>query len=121
MTDNQDKIDQLLDKLETLLKRQEDFSIEINSIQIEVDRLTTTKPRPLTKNDEIKKENITPKSQTYQQKTTKENLKKHTPKAKKPSKIKIDIEKFIGENIINKIGIAIPSSYTTCAALRTSK
>ena len=72
-----------------------------------MDILTTNKQRPLTKNDEIKKENITPKSQTYQQKTTKENLKKHTPKAKKPSKIKIDIEKFIGENIINKIGIAI--------------
>ena len=107
MTDNQDKIDQLLDKLETLLKRQDDFSIEINSIQIEVEKLTTTKPRPLTKNDDIKKDNITPKSQTYQQKTTKENLKKHTPKAKKPSKIKIDVEKFIGENIINKIGIVI--------------
>ena len=102
MTDNQEKIDQLLDKLETLLKRQDDFLIEINTLQIEVDRLATTKPRRLTKSDEIKKENITTKSQTYQQQTTKEKLKKHTPKAKKPSKIKIDVETIKIKGIVAK-------------------
>jgi ligand-binding SRPBCC domain-containing protein len=36
MTDNNDKINQLLDKLESLLKRQNDFSREINDLQLEI-------------------------------------------------------------------------------------
>ena len=39
MTDNQDQINQLLEKLDALMKRQNDFLREINTLRIEIDRL----------------------------------------------------------------------------------
>ena len=42
MTDNSDKINELLEKLEILLKRQDDFSREIGNLQIEINRLKIT-------------------------------------------------------------------------------
>lgn len=119
MTDNNDKINQLLDKLETLLKRQDDFSREINNLQIEINRLKTTETkqaekeeekldRPITDTDfEIKKEKITADYQTTQQQAKKEPPTQTIPPINKPPKAKIDLEKLIGENLINKIGIAI--------------
>ena len=119
MTNNQDKINQLLDKLETLLKRQDDFSREINNLRIEIDRLKTTETDQTTGKEEteqdklvtdtdfeITKENITADYQTQQQ-TKKEPPKQTIPPINKPPKTKIDLEKLIGENLINKIGIAI--------------
>ena len=120
MTDNQDKINQLLDKLETLLKRQDDFSREINSLRIEINRLNASEIRETSEKEEIKvdgpvadtefeieKEKVTVDYQTTQQHTAKEPPKYSAPKVKAPPKIKLDLEKFIGENLINKIGIAI--------------
>jgi len=54
MTDNKDKINQLLDKLETLLKRQDDFSREINSLRIEINRLNASEIRETSEKEEIK-------------------------------------------------------------------
>lgn len=120
MTDNNDRINQLLDKLETLLKRQDVFSREINNLRVEINRLKTTETeqttekeeakldRPITDTDfEIKKEKITADYQTTQQQTKKEHLKQTIPPINKAPKTKIDLEKLIGENLINKIGIAI--------------
>ena len=119
MTNNQDNINRLFDKLESLLKRQDDFSREINNLRIEIDRLKTTETeqkteketeqdRPVTDTDfEIKKEKTTADYQTHQQRTQEEPPKQTTPPINKPPKVKSDLEKFIGENLINKIGIAI--------------
>lgn len=120
MTDNQDKMNQLLDKLEALLKRQDDFSREINNLRNEINTLKTSEAESSTGKEEIKedrlvtdtdfeikKEKVTPEYQTYEKQTTKEQPKYSAPKTNKPPKIKVDIEKFIGENLINKIGIAI--------------
>jgi uncharacterized membrane protein len=120
MTDNTDKINQLLDKLESLLKRQEDFSKEINHLRTEIHQLKTPKTEQTTKKDEvkpylpvdttdfeIKKESITTNYQASQQQTQREQPQQTFTPINKSPKGKSDFEKFIGENLINKIGIAI--------------
>ncbi|MEM9363450.1 MAG: DUF2339 domain-containing protein [Bacteroidota bacterium] len=119
MTDHQDQINQLLEKLDALLKRQDDFSREINTLKTEIDRLRTAEPEqkieketkqesPLTSTGfGIKKEEETPDQGTLHQKPPEVPLKQTAPPIKKPPKVKSDLEKFIGENLINKIGIAI--------------
>jgi hypothetical protein len=100
MTNNQNKINQLLDKLETLLKRQDDFSREINNLRIEINRLKTTETEQETKKEDIKQDE-------YRQQQTQQRSKQAVPLINKPPKVKSNLEKFIGENLINKIGIAI--------------
>ncbi len=120
MTDNQDAIDQLLDKLETLLKRQDDFSRDINSLRIEINRLKSSEIREVSENEklievqslsdkgfEIEKEKVTTGFKPAQQQSAKETPQYSGLKVDTPPKIKLDLEKFIGENLINKIGIAI--------------
>ncbi|HIN40209.1 MAG TPA: DUF2339 domain-containing protein [Flavobacteriales bacterium] len=120
MINDQDKINQLHDKLEILLKRQTDFSSEINNLRIELDSLKAagTKESPETeeiKEDgpltdtgiEIKTVKAGADDQSNQQQAAEEPIQYSTPEGNKPPKIKLDFEKFIGENLINKIGIAI--------------
>jgi uncharacterized membrane protein len=120
MTDNNERIDQLLYKLEILLKRQDDFSIVLKNLRVEINSLKTNEAEqtnekevaeldsPSTNTDfEIKKEKITTAYQTTSQQTRKDLLKQTIPPLNKPPKTKIDLEKLIGENLINKIGIAI--------------
>jgi hypothetical protein len=119
MADNNDKINQLLAALESLLRRQDDFSREINNLRIEIDRLKITETEQTTEPErknqiwqlmdtdiEIKQEGITTDSQSQQQ--TKPPYSNQTAlPITKPPKVKSDLEKFIGENLINKIGIAV--------------
>ncbi len=114
MIDNNDKINQLLDKLESLLKRQDDFSREINVLRVEINRLKTfetkeeKEDRPVTETDfEFNKEKVTTDYASYQQQNSNEPPKYTTPPVNKQTKTKKDLEKLIGENLINKIGIAI--------------
>ena len=85
MTDNQDKINQLLSKLENLLKRQDDFSRDINSLRIEINRLQSSETekkaekvdikedKPIIDTDfEIAKEKITPDYYSSEQQIKKE-------------------------------------------------
>jgi uncharacterized membrane protein len=115
MTDNTDKINQLLEKLEILLKRQADFSREISRLQNDINSLKAAEarseiePKEINVNSaivntdfDIKKEKITT---GYSSQQTTQRLPKH-PVNKIP-KVRSDLEKFIGENLINKIGIAI--------------
>jgi uncharacterized membrane protein len=106
MNNNNDKINQLLDKLELLLKKQDDFSKEISSLQIEITNMKTSETKEVPEIEAIE-ENITvtktAEHQTYQQEPPKESIKKTNI----APQIKSDLEKFIGENLINKIGIAI--------------
>ena len=120
MTDNQDKINQLLSKLENLLNRQDDFSRDINSLRIEINRLQNSETekkaekadikedKPIIDTDfEITKEKITPDYYSSEQQIKKELPRQTVTPVNKPPKIKLDLEKFIGENLINKIGIII--------------
>lgn len=126
MTDNQDKINQLLIKLETLLKRQDDFSIEINDLRFEINKLNLsekgkTRKRENTINETLKidssintkkkPDSINEKAKEIQEaishQKTSEFPQYSVPKEKTPPKIKLDLEKFIGENLFNKIGILI--------------
>lgn len=121
MTENQDKINQLLAKLDTLLKRQDDFSREINNLKVEINSLKTaeteqttnkeetTEDRPLTHADlDTTKEKVSTDHEYRQQEQKKpERVKRAAPPINKPPKTKSDLEKFIGENLISKIGIVI--------------
>ena len=114
MTENYDNIHQLNEKLEILLKKQALFSEEINELRLAINKFTTTSPiENLQEKQEIKTDS--------ENETTSANLRMETavlestvipPKhsdfeSPKSSAIKSDLEKFIGENLINKIGIII--------------
>jgi uncharacterized membrane protein len=108
--DTQDKINQLHHKLETLLKRQDDFSKEIHSLSIEINRLKTSEIQQTSENIsatnvEIIKEEVKLHYQATQSTKSPQNY--STPKVNTSPKINFDLEEFIGENLINKIGIAI--------------
>jgi len=100
MAINNEELNKLFEKLENLLKRQEDFSKEINSLQFEINNLKTSEPK-ITENIELRPDvsiSITEKPEVIQ---------KTEPSINNAPKAKSDLEKFIGENLINKIGIAI--------------
>jgi uncharacterized membrane protein len=125
MTPNDDRINQLLDKLDILLKRQDDFSHEINELSVEINRLKYSKKveEPLDEkeekrvieanqtlteiNVEVKKEPVITTYYPEQERTSKEQPRYFVPKPNETPKVKSDLEKFIGENLINKIGIII--------------
>ena len=127
MNPNQDNINQLLEKLELLLKRQDDFSNEINKLSFEIHKLTSSETTEITdlkesvessEKEESKEESHATFSDFKIEKETKLNqetsepLKIELPQSfasseTKSPKTSLDLEKFIGENLINKIGIAI--------------
>jgi hypothetical protein len=120
MTDKKENINQLLTKLEILLKRQDAFFMEINILRNEINKLKSSEiegnhEKVEIKADkslsdpafEIKKEQVTTNYQSEHPAKPKEPSEQSTPKENTPPKIKIDLEKFIGENLINKIGIVI--------------
>jgi len=120
MTDNNEKINQLIDKLESFLKRQDDFTKEINILRIELNKLKNTEQETVIESEEVKQdrpvietdfiiknENITSDTKSFQHQINQEQVKQTAPPINKLPKGKSDIEKFIGENLINKIGIAI--------------
>ncbi len=121
MTDNQDQINQLLEKLEILSKKHEGFSQEISRLRLEINALkeVDTQKRwdkeatPLAEEplipilSEATREVVEKDYQVAKARSTKEAMEYMVPKEVAPPKIKFDLEKFIGENLINKIGIAI--------------
>jgi uncharacterized membrane protein len=126
MSDNQDKIPQLLEKLELLLKTQENFNLGVNELRSDILALQNTKPNleedNITKESQLTESNIQKSSAVAnsaehisESNLTKkkepvshvEPLRKITPTPVKKPKGKSNIEKFIGENLINKIGILI--------------
>ncbi|MCS4436691.1 DUF2339 domain-containing protein [Aquiflexum gelatinilyticum] len=119
MSDNNEKINQLLAKLDTLLKRQEDFSNEINTLRIELNKLkangqdpviesnTANPDKPVIDADfQINSETIPAQPNPIVEKKYEPEIRPFLP-IPEVAKRKSDIEKFIGENLINKIGIAI--------------
>ncbi|MFK5981359.1 MAG: DUF2339 domain-containing protein [Flavobacteriaceae bacterium] len=109
MANHQSELDLLLIKIERLKQKQDFFSKEIIEIQKEVFRLKSFNPELEKKDDfqitppkvevPIKKEIIVENVIPFSQKPI--QSKKVIPKGKS------DLEKFIGENLLNKIGILI--------------
>jgi len=127
MTDNNDKLNLLLEKLELLLQKQATFSQEVQAIKQEIGALkgesvpqrvapqkATPPPTPIVRSGETPPSPFAPKPNQPKEGTriamppsgtTSQRVKTSQPKKK--LKTKSDLEKFIGENLINKIGIAI--------------
>lgn len=124
MTDHQDQINQLLEKLELLSKKQEGFSQEISRLRTEINALkeidaqerwgneaanTPVEPPLIPVVTEAPREVVAPVKDYHSAETrsAKASMDYMVPKEIAPPKKKLDLEKFIGENLINKIGIAI--------------
>lgn len=114
MTEKREPINELLEKLEILLKRQEDFAKEIEILRMEISKLNREDanasqkkesflPQPDPVQFEAKKPSIFP-SFPLPARPTPDGI---FPQPRKKSRSKSEIEKFVGENLINKIGIAI--------------
>ncbi len=117
MTDDNDKINRLQVKLDSLIKRQGLFLTEINSLKEEIIQLKIFEEKKQSIEKDVKENKpITTANieipKTKVQYSTKEKVSQvpvasQLTKRKKKPKIKEDLEKFIGENLINKIGIAV--------------
>jgi uncharacterized membrane protein len=120
MAANNDRINQIHTKLENLIKKQEDFSKEINEIREEINRLkiadanknldkgkTVESSPDISTPMMIRKESIPADSSASHQLKSKTHPDHPESKVNSPLKIKRDIENFIGENLMNKIGIVI--------------
>ncbi len=121
MADHTDPTRALLDKLEILQKKQEQFARQIYQLHKEIDALGRVKPEERTEDRQPDTETATeeasniaqpyssagsaapPASQTYRDVDGNKYLENAGDAAQRSS----NLEKFIGENLINKIGIVI--------------
>lgn len=108
MINNQEHISRLSEKLDSLLKKQSSFAKEINELRLEIEALKKGE-NPAATNTSTTQETTTTIPIAA---TTPIAEKKATPPASKiatPPKApqKSNLEKFIGENLISKIGIII--------------
>ncbi|MCE1199523.1 MAG: DUF2339 domain-containing protein [Marinilabiliales bacterium] len=119
MKTEKEELEQLNQKLELLLKRQKDFSMEIDRLRFELDRLkrlqTQTQKTVSEKSEivEIGSGNTsfpneeTPKPEPVIWRPSSSGMYTQSESASGTSDRRSSLEKFIGENLINKIGIAI--------------
>ncbi|WP_062061128.1 DUF2339 domain-containing protein [Aquimarina longa] len=119
MGNNQDRIRELFEKLEILSKQQQGFLIQIQKIKEELNQLKKTSvaqpdtqitpPTPIPSIQPLEKskeEQILPDHSREENKPIQPEKKPIVSRIQKPKK-KSNIEKFIGENLVNKIGILI--------------
>ena len=105
----EDKLKKVLNRLDELVDHQEKLSHQIQELKKEVSTFAAPDTPPTRSNEAIE----TPKA-------LQEPLSKESPRARaiksslesksvepKSGKMRIDVEKFIGENLINKIGIGV--------------
>ena len=116
LEDRKEKLDKLLLGLDILLKKQTDLSKEVNELRFEINKLTNSQAHEQieekqyavieqTKAPSVAATRIAPIYQIQQPKIESQSPNRTIPKINVPDKS--DLEKFIGENLINKIGIAI--------------
>ncbi len=113
MPDNNKKIQELLRKQESLWNKQESLSNEISELRYEIIRLKNTEAKPLAEENKTRILNETilddlksiasPIKQEERKPESTNPITVTPPKAKKSPKSESDLEKFIGENLINKI------------------
>ena len=114
MLDKNERIQELLRKQESLWNKQELLSNEINELRFEITHLQLSDNLDLSKQQDAKIVNEALADKTTQKPTAiqgaipseSQPVIKQTV-ANKNKSSKWDLEKFIGENLINKIGIAI--------------
>jgi LysM repeat protein len=117
MDTNRSTVDNLLDKLEILLKKQEQFSQEIQELKREISKVIT-EPKSETPDisfsdsdmvvestEELEKVSIQDQTEPILAKPESHFINK--PPSSVSLDVKSNLEKFIGENLINKIGIVI--------------
>lgn len=107
MADNQDRINLLHQKLDFLIQRQDSFQKEISDLRKEIESLQR-ETSPVSKVESVsftQEQPIPEKPRVFQQTRVapKPIAARPEPKIKKPS----NWEKFIGENLINKIGVLV--------------
>jgi uncharacterized membrane protein len=119
MDEDQNKINQLLNKLEVLFKKQDIFQKEIDELRSEIINLQTSQkvetPKEKIKFEEsviksvseVKKEKTTDLLLLPEEVTESKLQKPSTSISPQRSRTMSNLEKFIGENLINKIGIVI--------------
>jgi len=118
MTENNDKIDQLLKKLDSLMQRQDGFWREISELREEINNLKSLQTKGRVEETkkivvdqpiaaDAKKETIASIYQAHKEEKHKEQPDYSNISSDITPKLKTDFEKFIGENLINKIGIII--------------
>lgn len=119
MADNEDHLNDLQRKLEALIKRQNEFVIEVRAIREELARLQNNnqKTQPKTaleskstsgslQSDTNLKQKVA-ETQSSQKITDKRDGTSSPELLPKIERKKSDLEKFVGENLINKIGIVV--------------
>lgn len=117
MTNINDQINLLHARLDALSGKQADISQQINNLRMEIMRLQVAQ---LEKEEEKETSTMTEigdkameekKAEVFQtihrQPPAYKSIETSSPRAQETSKGKSDLEKFIGENLINKIGIVI--------------
>jgi uncharacterized membrane protein len=127
MEDQNDKLDILLDRLSAIIKRQESFSAEIDTIRKEIIQIKMSSPDKVQRIDEELVPEISKTQQSdvstqdaaapwvmteSHSSDTSNKPTEHTHpiqqiKVKPDAKLGVNFEKLIGENLINKLGIAI--------------
>jgi uncharacterized membrane protein len=114
MSDHQDEINRLFEKQDILRKKQDELSNEIRELRHEIIQLNKNEAHPFLGKDETKVvhefllEDLKSIASPIKQEEHESETNAATPNESiKSPKGKSDIEKFIGENLINKIGIAI--------------
>jgi hypothetical protein len=119
MQDHNESVQQLLIRLELLSKKQDQFAEEINDLRFQIKMLKASKSidtveellekkEPIIVSErisDIPKEAIKP--EVFQPKVEVETPNRMPANRPKSSPGKTDLEKFIGENLLNKIGIII--------------
>lgn len=126
MQDHTEAIQQLLRRLELLSKKQQQFSQEINDLRFQIGALKAAQQAKTLRDEQEKEETQqpvvtsevtfqTPKKEIQETvsvlkeaaKTTTSTFVSEAKKAVTSSDEKSNLEKFIGENLLNKIGIII--------------
>ncbi|KAA3662847.1 MAG: DUF2339 domain-containing protein [Calditrichaeota bacterium] len=108
MAENQDRTAHLLAKMDALLRKHEAISQEVTELKEEIQQLQKEDVDVASKTaDKHAEQKISKQKEAEIEKPRPEASKHSTAKAAQSSHFKTDLEKFIGENLINKIGIII--------------
>ncbi len=105
-----EKINELISRFNELYKRQRTLTKEMEALKEEIKSLQSGNFEPILlegENEFVPEIAVPKKEPTFQQSSTSKTLPKKAKPKPKSDKIKSDWEKFIGENLINKIGILI--------------
>jgi len=107
MTEPNNPNQELLNKLDLLLKKQDSLYSEINELKTDIEKLTMSKSKTDSNLLTSKPEDELPTS-TYIDETIPNKVSKPSALSKlNTPKIKANLEKFIGENLISVIGVVI--------------